>query len=100
MYHSTTPIDAATRTEYERIAKGQEAAVLNLFRSRFPARLSPEDVQLAVLPHAPITSVRRAISDLTRGGWLRKCAEQVIGEYGRPIHVWELASDGEQMTLF
>jgi hypothetical protein len=92
-YHHTTAVDAGTRAEYERKAQGQEAIVLDLFCASFPARLSPEQVRDRVLSDAPLTSVRRAISNLTRAGVLRKCEEHVIGDYGRPVHVWQWVSE-------
>lgn len=99
-YHNTTTLDAGTRAKYERSAEGQESLILEYFRAMFPARLSPEQVHAAVLPDAPITSVRRAITDLTKDGHLVKCNEQVVGSHGRPVHVWSLAGKFVQKDLF
>lgn len=38
----------------------------------------------------PITSIRRAISNLTRRGVLVKTKNKQIGAYGRNEHVWEM----------
>ena len=38
----------------------------------------------------PITSVRRAMSDLTRQGILKKTDEQRIGYYGKREYMWRL----------
>lgn len=38
----------------------------------------------------PITSVRRAISDLTKLNFLVKCEEMKPGKYGKPNFTWKL----------
>ena len=40
----------------------------------------------------PITSVRRAISDLTREGVLKKTDKQRIGYYGKREYMWRKVS--------
>ena len=40
----------------------------------------------------PITSVRRAISNLTKDHKLEKSSKQKLGKYGKLNHTWHLAS--------
>lgn len=40
--------------------------------------------------HWPITSIRRAMNTLTKGGKLTKTNELRRGDYGKKCHVWRL----------
>ena len=39
----------------------------------------------------PVTSVRRAMTTLTTDGHLEKSPVTVVGPYGKPEHLWQLA---------
>ena len=78
-------------------AESQEEAVEALFEAHPAAALTPFEVQRAVLPGSPITSVRRAITNLTDQGVLRKTDHQKEGPYGDPNYTWTLA---REPTLF
>ena len=39
----------------------------------------------------PLTSVRRAITDLTTEGKLVKTTHRVMGNYGKKVHTWRIA---------
>lgn len=69
-------------TQTERIAE---------FFSNNPGNLyTPFEVQDALATDAPITSIRRAMSDLTRKGFLIKTSEQRLGELGNLNYCWKL----------
>ena len=102
MYHNTTNQSGATLTDYREKADGQEAKILALFRAW--SELTPSDVhrlfQLAT-DHAPITSIRRGITDLAknkvsvyghiiRPAMIEKLPDTRIGIYGRPEHIYRL----------
>lgn len=38
----------------------------------------------------PLTSIRRALTNLEKRGLVRKCEEVTVGAYGRNEHLWEL----------
>ena len=38
----------------------------------------------------PLTSIRRAISNLTDNGKLMKLERMVMGNYGKKVHTWRL----------
>ena len=78
-------------------AESQEEVVEALFEAHPAARLTPFEVQEAVLPGSPITSVRRAITNLTDQGVLRKTDYQKEGPYGDPNYTWTL---NREPTLF
>jgi hypothetical protein len=78
-------------------AESQEEAVEALFEAHPAAALTPFEVQEAALPGSPITSVRRAITNLTGEGVLRKTDHQKEGPHGDPNCTWTLA---REPTLF
>jgi len=71
-------------------AESQEERVQALFEAHPAFRLTPFEVQQAVLPGSPITSVRRAVTNLTDQGVLRKTDHQKEGPYGDPNYTWTL----------
>jgi hypothetical protein len=98
-YHQTQSM--LNRQEVERYvstAERQDDVVLAVFRERAGQELSPEDVHGLVLQDAPLTSVRRAITNLTNNGWLVRTDGCKVGRYGRKVGLWRLA--GGQLTLF
>lgn len=104
-YHQTQAyLTTDEREAYECVAKTQEEMVLEFFTTRPGMEYSPERVQELVLPHAPLTSVRRALTNLTTAGDLVQGESAVLGRYGRPVGTWKLAvqsvEPGEQMRLF
>lgn len=91
-YYATTPSDGLQRRQYRESAAGQEAAILDYFRRQVPDyAANPERIQANVLPSAPITSVRRAMTNLTQRGELVRQPRTIEGLYGRPVHLWALA---------
>lgn len=82
--------------EYQAKASEQDATVLWLFqKARRP--LSPSEVHDAYpcplgLPRPPLTSIRRAITTLTKAGALEKTSEKRRGIFGRSEFVWQLPS--------
>lgn len=102
-YYATTSVDARQRRAYRNAAAGQEAAILNYFRAQGAGyAASPERIQANVLPSAPITSVRRAMTNLTQRGELVRQPRTIEGLYGRPVHLWALAEPPQfkQQELF
>lgn len=91
-YHNTTPLSGAQLLEAVRAAEGQDAAVLAIFQSG--GVWSPSQVwqqgQLAGRQWL-LTSVRRAITNLTKAGLLKQTGAPVDGPYGRPENTWSKA---------
>ncbi len=92
-FYNTTNERGALLARYELAAESQEAVVLHWFmRHRRRRGQTPFEVQAAVLPGAPITSVRRAITNLTTVGLLERLALKRRGAYGRACFYWRLVS--------
>ena len=67
----------------EKKAKTQEQRILEFFQT-YAVIAGPSYVKRKVLPNAPLTSVRRAITNLASKGKLRKTSTQAKGFYGKP----------------
>lgn len=99
-YHDTTNAPADKRKEYEQKALTQEDKILAYFRRNWHRRLSPSQVQRYVMQAQPITSVRRAITNLTNKGLLVKTEHKVDGPYGRPEYQWQYKGENRQEEMF
>lgn len=95
-FFNTTKESGPQLAEYQAKAGEQNAEVLAIFqRSCVP--LSPSQVlaQYPRVPMPPLTSIRRAISTLTKAGALVKTETKRKGVYGRSEFVWRLPEAGE-----
>lgn len=91
-FHNTINLTGVDLKEANKKANRQEDRVLELFRSTGIA-MTPEEVEArynALFPPAPLTSFRRAITNLTNAGYLTKCDNMAIGKYGKPVHYWKI----------
>lgn len=72
-------------------ATRQERAIWAVF-NRLPADvvLTPFEVLNLSGLNVPITSIRRAMTDLTKAGILEKTPIMKSGPYGKPSHSWAL----------
>jgi hypothetical protein len=92
-YHNTTGATGDHLRAYREAAAGQEADVLAFFAAHPGRSFTPEPVQRRVMPRAPLTSARRAITNLTAKGLLVKTGETATGKFGRPVRLWMLAPE-------
>ena len=97
-FYNTIDEQGETLKESERKALRQEDIVFDFFL-HYPGAYTPFDIQSQVLPEAPITSVRRAITNLTIQGKLEKTDDMRAGELGKNNHQWRLAGDKPQKQL-
>lgn len=80
-------------------AKKQEELILALFKANPDKKLSPSQVHTIVgrkyQIYPPITSIRRALTNLTGRLELIKTDEMIPGLYHLPEHTWKLATPRE-----
>ena len=82
-------------------AKTQEAKIINCFM-QYETPLSPSMVLSISGLNCPITSIRRAMTNLSDDGKLEKTKDFVMGSYGKKEHLWCLPKKPEsynQSTL-
>jgi hypothetical protein len=90
-YHNTTETLGAELREYQDKATTQEARILAFYTACMGRAYPPSQVWRMVFFEAvPLTSIRRAISELTNDGMLEKTTTQKDGPYGRPEFCWRL----------
>ena len=88
-YFNTTHTDGQQLSQYRRAASSQDERIMQASHV-FPA--SPSVIWARVFNRTvPLTSVRRAMTNLSNDGKLVKTGKQVNGHYGRPEYVWKLA---------
>ena len=99
-YQTIEQVDSAIK-ESNKKTKRQEDLIYSLF-VKCNQPLSPSMVLSQSGLNCPITSIRRAMSDLTNEGKLVKTNRQVKGIYGKAEHLWELPELKEpvQVSLF
>ena len=98
-YHQTTPMEPRPLREAIEQAARQEDAIAAIFH-RFPhLKLAPSQVH-ALTTRAgkawPVTSVRRAITDLEKAGALEKTRSLHVGPHGRFEYRWQLSASVER----
>ena len=90
-YYNTTDERGAPLRRYKRKAGTQRDRIAHLFERSWAVSLSPSNVHNILFSDAvPLTSVRRAMSDLAQSGYLTRTGMLVDGPYGRREHLWRL----------
>ncbi len=81
-------------------AKSQEAKIMRCFKyyeGKYPRlRFSPSMVLKMSGLNCPITSIRRAMTNLSNEGRLVKTNEKIKGLYGKLEHLWSLPEGPEE----
>lgn len=93
-YHNTNKESGATLAQSEAKAKSQEDKVMEFFTAFGDSyHFTPDAVlQYGDFPDTPITSIRRAMTNLKKQGKLMKTENMEIGSYGKRVHTWKLHS--------
>ena len=96
-YYNTTNETGHELVTSHKKAKTQEEAIYAYFLS-CDEPLSPSMVLTRLGLNCPITSVRRAITNLTVSGKIFKTDQYVKGNYGKHEHLWRL-NEEQQFAL-
>ncbi len=86
-FNNTTNLTGKQLKKAIDTSKSQEDIVLALFK--MGSKFSPSQIYKILDVKWPLTSVRRAISNLTYTGHLVKTEDKVLVEYGSPEYVWK-----------
>ena len=99
-FHNTTNLESSELQEATSKALTQDEEVLHLFRVFDKLTLTPErihkylqDTNPNKYRNVPLTSIRRAFSNLKRKGLIYKTDAMVRGNYGMKVNSWKLVSD-------
>jgi hypothetical protein len=91
-YYNTNKIEGEALASQKKKNISQEDKVLALFM-RYPDKdFATHAIHAYVMPSARITSAQRAITNLTKKGYLEKntTAKRIMGPYGTLVHTWRL----------
>ena len=93
MYYNTNEETGTTLNSSRKNAIKQEDLVLDIFQKHRVQSLTPEEVNNALEQDGyifPITSIRRAITDLTNRDVLEKTDTMRLGTWNKLTHAWKL----------
>ena len=92
VYYNTTNLKGDELKTSQKKAVSQEQKILDIFY-KYQIPLSPTDIygDFFKSVNAPITSIRRALSNLTKDGKLEKTSKKKFGMYGKTEHCWKLS---------
>jgi len=99
VHYNTTSETGLSRIRCQTVAERQEDTVLRFFKAHPGELFTPSEINQRVLPGAEITSVRRAMTNLTTWGDLVMTGVKRQGPRGRPEHCWVFPrSDGQRVS--
>ena len=91
-YYNTTKQKANNLKDWELKALSQESLIRKFMELNKDLSFTPFEIQEAFVEEDviwPITSVRRALTNLTKDNVLIKTDELVPADYGRPNYKWQ-----------
>ena len=92
MYYNTNKLNGDELKIAEMKSLTQEALIKLLLESNKDTAYSPFELQEQLVKlekNWPITSIRRALTNLTKRNIAVKTKETVIGDYGSPNYRWQ-----------
>lgn len=94
MYHNTSGIQGRLLLDFQERARSQEDRIYRIFQESPRKLMTPFEVKTILDflegTDTPITSVRRAMTDLTKEGRLVRTRERKTEVYARPNYYWRL----------
>lgn len=105
-FHNTLGLNGTELARAEYRAGSQEAILLAFFQRHRNRMFTPSEIhQQLFSSKIPLTSIRRAITNLTSAGYLNKTDIKTQGPYGMPEHCWYMPApvvkaNSNQLQLF
>ena len=96
-FYNTINEQPSELTESIAKAKTQEEKIIKCF-IQYERPLSPSMVLSILNINCPITSIRRAMTNLSNEGKLEKTKDYVMGNYGKKEHLWRLPKKPESFS--
>lgn len=90
MHYNTTSLKGKELKAREGKNESQEVRILNFFKNNKTSSYKPNFINFMVFDNSvPLTSVRRAMTYLTKKELLIKTDVKQKGLYGDPVHTWK-----------
>ena len=107
-YYNTNNETGEELQASRRKSSKQKTEVLSVFLTYPTTPLSPDDIHSFIKDNSeepdaqlwPITSIRRAITDLTKDRKLYKTSIKKMGSYGKRVHCWVVQCPHEKTEAF
>jgi len=100
MYYNTNKESGETLTNSQAKTVSQEDIIYEYFLNRgVDYYLAPHLLQGIFPDNTPITSIRRAITNLEKRGKLIKTNRMVMGTYGKMVHTWRIKETQMELEL-
>jgi len=92
MFHNTINQSGNDLVKSKRDANRQQDIIYDFFKLNPDKEFTPFEILDLVYPNSitPVTSVRRAMTNLTEEKHLIQTATMKQGPYGKPNHCWKL----------
>ena len=97
-YFNTNREKGETLNKSEEKAKNQEDIILDIFKAN-KALTASDTYQIYENKLVPLTSIRRAITNLTDKGYLIKTKKMKFGLYGKREHYYQLKTKEDKSQL-
>lgn len=91
MYYNTTNQTGQKLREAEAKAESQKEIIAEVFQ--WAKKLGPSEAERFFPINTPLTSIRRAFTDLKKEGAIQKTENKTVGKYGRPEHIYEMVTE-------
>ena len=98
MYYNTNKESGETLEKSQVKTTSQEDKIYEYFKTIQSYYVAPHQLVGLLSNNTPITSIRRAITNLERAGKLIKTDKMIMGNYGKMVHTWKLKNS--QTELF
>ena len=92
MYYNTNDESGNNLQGSRQNSERQMDVIYRVFAANPNMTLTPFEIETATAKNWPITSIRRAITDLTNAGKLEKTGEKRMGPYGKQTYCWKYIS--------
>lgn len=95
-YYNTNKIKGDALKTSQKKTESQESLIYNFFLDN-EEPLSPSMIFNKSDLNCPITSIRRALTNLTLDKKIIKTSRTVKGIYGKPEHLWKVKTDADDL---
>lgn len=101
-FHNTINLDNKELTKANADALKQEEFITAIFKANINKPIAPSQIHSIYVKNfqknVPLTSIRRAMTNMTEKGILRKTSIMVDGIYGKPQYTWVMERKGVQIN--
>jgi hypothetical protein len=98
MYYNTNRETGETLARSKATTVSQEEEIIRIFNMQPGCHLAPHNLRFW-FKNVPLTSIRRALSNLEKQGKLLKTDRMVIGSYGKMVHTWRISERQLELPL-